>query len=218
MHGGPSWAWLDDIGSTWTQTLASAGYAVLRANIRGSWGRGVAFADAAMYDMGGKDLQDLLDGVDYLVKRGLVDGNRVAIGGGSYGGFMSAWAITQTTCFKAAIMSAGVSDFHSFHAQSRISDWDMRFLGGNPLEHPELYRERSAITYAARVQTPTLILHGEEDHDVPINQSHAFYRALRERNVPVEFVIYPREGHGLVEREHRKDCEERILYWLERYL
>jgi dipeptidyl aminopeptidase/acylaminoacyl peptidase len=218
VHGGPSWAWLDDFGSIWTQTLASAGYAVLRANIRGSWGRGVAFADAVMGDMGGKDLQDLLDGVDYLVERGLVDGNRVAIGGGSYGGFMSAWAITQTNRFKAAIMSAGVSDFHSFHAQSRIFDWDTRFLGGNPLEHPELYREHSAITYAARVQTPTLIIHGEEDHDVPINQSYAFYRALRERKVPVEFVIYPREGHGLAEREHRIDYEERMLRWLERYL
>ncbi|HYX48601.1 MAG TPA: S9 family peptidase, partial [Ktedonobacteraceae bacterium] len=218
VHGGPSWAWLDDFGSTWTQLLASAGYAVLRANIRGSWGRGVAFADAVLYDMGGKDFQDLLDGVDYLVNRGLVDPNRVAIGGGSYGGFMTAWAITQTNRFKAAIMSAGVSDFHSFHAQSRISDWDMRFLGGDPLEHPELYRERSAITYAARVQTPTLIMHGAEDHDVPINQAYAFYRALRERNVPVDFVIYPREGHGLLECEHRKDCEERILGWLERYL
>ncbi len=218
VHGGPSWAWLDDFGSTWTQMLASAGYAVLRANIRGSWGRGVAFADAVLYNMGGKDLQDLLDGIDYLVERDLVDPNRVAIGGGSYGGFMTAWAITQTNRFRAAIMSAGVSDFHSFHAQSRIADWDMRFLGGDPLENPELYRERSAITYAARVQTPTLIIHGAEDHDVPINQAHAFYRALRERNVPVEFVIYPREGHGLMEREHRKDCEERILSWLEQYL
>jgi len=219
VHGGPSWAWLEDFGSAgWTQMLASAGYAVLRANIRGSWGRGVAFADAVLYDMGGKDLQDLLDGVDYLVNHGLVDPNRVAIGGGSYGGFMSAWAITQTNRFKAAIMAAGVSDFHSFHAQSRISDWDMRFLGGDHLEHPELYRERSAITYAKRVQTPTLIIHGQEDSDVPINQAHAFYRALRERNVPVEFVIYPREGHGLAEREHRKDSEERILRWLERFL
>ena len=218
VHGGPSWAWLDDFGSNRTQTLASAGYAVLRANIRGSWGRGVAFADAVICDMGGKDLQDLLQGVDYLVERGLVDGNRVAIAGGSYGGFMAAWAVTQTTRFKAAIMIAGVSDFHSFHAQSRLLDWDMRFLGGSPLEHPELYRERSAITYAARVKTPTLIIHGENDHDVPVNQSHAFYRALRERNVPVEFVIYPREGHGFSEREHRKDCEERILRWLERYL
>lgn len=218
VHGGPSGAWLDDFGNTWTQTLASAGYAILRANIRGSWGRGIAFADAVIGDMGGKDFQDLLDGVDYLVERGLVDGNRVAIAGGSYGGFMAAWAVTQTTRFKAAIMAAGVSDFHSFHAQSRIFDWDMRFLGGSPLERPELYRERSAITYAARVKTPTLIIHGENDHDVPVNQSHAFYRALRERNVPVEFVIYPREGHGLREREHRKDCEERILRWFERYL
>jgi dipeptidyl aminopeptidase/acylaminoacyl peptidase len=218
VHGGPSWAWLDVFGSPWTQTLASAGYAILRANIRGSWGRGVAFADAVIGDMGGKDFQDLLVGVDYLVERGLVDGDRVAIAGGSYGGFMAAWAITQTTRFKAAIMAAGISDFHSFHAQSRIFDWDMRFLGGSPLEHPELYRERSAITYAARVKTPTLIVHGENDEDVPVNQAHAFYRALRERNVPVEFVIYPREGHGLSEREHRKDCEERILRWFERYL
>ncbi len=218
VHGGPSWAWLDDFGGLWTQMLASAGYAVLRANIRGSWGRGVAFADAVIGDMGGKDFQDLLHGVDYLVERGLVDGNRVAIAGGSYGGFMAAWAITQTTRFKAAIMVAGVSDFHSFHAQSRLLDWDMRMLGGSPLEHPELYRERSAITYAARVKTPTLIIHGENDQDVPVNQSYAFYRALRERNIPVEFVIYPREGHSFSEREHRKDCEERILRWLERYL
>jgi dipeptidyl aminopeptidase/acylaminoacyl peptidase len=180
VHGGPSWAWLDDFGSNWTQTLASAGYAILRANIRGSWGRGVAFTDAVIGDMGGKDFQDLLDGVDYLVERGLADGDRVAIAGGSYGGFMAAWAVTQTTRFKAAIMAAGVSDFHSFHAQSRLLDWDMRFIGGSPLEHPELYRERSAITYAAKVKTPTLIIHGEN--------------------------------------EHRKDCQERILRWFERYL
>jgi dipeptidyl aminopeptidase/acylaminoacyl peptidase len=218
VHGGPSWAWLDDFGMYWTQMLASAGYAVLRPNIRGSWGRGVSFADAVVGDMGGKDFQDILYGVDYLVERGLVDGNRVAIAGGSYGGFMAAWAVTQTTRFKAAIMAAGVSDFHSFHAQSRISDWDIRFLGGSPLEHSELYRERSAITYAARVKTPTLIIHGENDEDVPLNQAYAFYRALHERNVPVEFVIYPREGHVLREREHRKDYEERILRWLERYL
>lgn len=218
-HGGPSWASLDDyFGGLWTQTLASAGYAVLRPNIRGSWGRGVSFADAVVGDMGGKDFQDILYGVEHLVERGLVDGNRVAIAGGSYGGFMTAWAVTQTTRFKAAIMVAGVSDFHSFHAQSKIFDWDMRFLGGSPLEHPELYRERSPITYAARVKTPTLIMHGENDEDVPVNQAYAFYRALLERNVPVELVIYPREGHSFRERDHRRDYEERILRWFERYL
>lgn len=218
VHGGPSWAWLDDFGMLWTQVLASAGYAVLRPNIRGSWGRGVAFADAVVGDMGGKDLQDILQGVDYLVEQGLVDSKRVAIAGGSYGGFMAAWAVTQTTRFKAAIMVAGVSDFHSFHAQSRINDWDRRFLEADPLEHPEVYRERSAITYAARVSTPTLILHGENDNDVPVNQAYAFYRALRERGVPTELVIYPREGHSFHERNHRTDCMEWILRWLERYL
>ncbi len=218
VHGGPSWAWLDDFSDSLTQLLAAAGYAVLRPNVRGSWGRGVAFADAVIRDMGGKDFQDILFGVDYLVEQGMVDSKRVAIAGGSYGGFMAAWAVTQTHRFKTAIMLAGVSDFHSFHAQSRINDWDMRFLGGNPLDQPDLYRARSAITYAARVQTPTLIIHGEVDQDVPINQAHAFYRALRERHVPVEFVIYPREPHGVNERDHQRDLEERILRWLERYL
>jgi dipeptidyl aminopeptidase/acylaminoacyl peptidase len=218
VHGGPSWAWLDDFGDSLTQLFAAAGYAVLRPNVRGSWGRGVAFADAVICDMGDKDLQDILSGVDYLVEQGMVDSQRVAIVGGSYGGFMAAWAVTQTNRFKTAIMIAGVSDFHSFHAQSRINDWDMRFLGGNPLDQPELYREHSAITFASRVQTPTLIIHGEVDQDVPINQAHAFYHALRECHVPVEFVIYPREPHGILEREHLRDFEERILKWLERYL
>jgi dipeptidyl aminopeptidase/acylaminoacyl peptidase len=125
VHGGPSWAWIDDFGTLWTQTLASAGYAVLRPNVRGSWGRGVTFADAVVGDMGGKDFQDILYGIEYLVQHGLVDGNRVAIAGGSYGGFMVAWAVTQSARFKAAVMAAGVSDFHSFHAQSNIYDWDM---------------------------------------------------------------------------------------------
>src|SRR5947209_4790618 len=137
VHGGPSWAWVDDMGDSLTQLFAAAGYAVLRPNVRGSWGRGVAFADAVICDMGGKDFQDILYGVDYLVERGLVDGKRMAIAGGSYGGFMAAWAVTQTHRFKTAIMIAGVSDFHSFHAQSRIYDWDMRFLCGNTRHQPE---------------------------------------------------------------------------------
>lgn len=220
VHGGPSWAWCDDFGYVFfsAQMLASAGYAVLRPNVRGSWGRGVAFADAVVGDMGGKDLQDILRGIAYLVERGMVDGSRVAIVGGSYGGFMAAWAVTQTTRFKAAIMAAGVSDFHSFHAQSNIADWDMRFVGVDPLENPEVYRARSAITYASRVKTPTLILHGADDAIVPVNQAYAFYRALKERSVPVELMIYPREGHGFSEYEHRRDSEERVLKWLKEYL
>ncbi|MDQ6662484.1 MAG: S9 family peptidase [Chloroflexota bacterium] len=221
VHGGPSSAWVDDWDNYRTQMLVAAGYAVLRPNIRGSMGRGVAFADAVIGDMGGKDFQDVMAGVNYLVKHGLVDGNRVGIMGWSYGGFMAAWAVTQTTRFKAAIMGAGVCDFHSFHAQSNIQDWDMRFLSDkeiSPSEYPEIYRERSAITYVNRVQTPTLVVHGEEDACVPVNQAYAFYRALKECNVPTELVLYPREGHGLAERDHLKDYHERILLWFARYL
>jgi dipeptidyl aminopeptidase/acylaminoacyl peptidase len=221
VHGGPSGVWCDDWDYYRSQMLAAAGYAVLRPNVRGSMGRGVAFADAVLGDMGGKDLQDILSGVEYLVDRGLVDGKRVGIMGWSYGGFMSAWAVTQTTLFKAAIMGAGICDFHSFHAQTNIPDWDMRSLSSeviSPLEHPEIYREHSAITYVRRVTTPTLIVHGENDKCVPVNQAYAFYRALKEHRVPTELVIYPREGHGLGERDHLRDYHERILRWFERYV
>ena len=87
-----------------------------------------------------------------------------------------------------------------------------------PAEHPEIYRERSAITYTSRAQTPTLVVHGENDACVPVNQAYAFYRALREHNVPVELVVYPREGHGPTEREHLRDMEERTSSWFEKYL
>ena len=221
VHGGPSGIWYDDWDYYRSQMLAAAGYAVLRPNVRGSMGRGAAFADAVLGDMGGKDLQDILSGIEYLVDRGLVDRRRVGIMGWSYGGFMAAWAVTQTTLFKAAIMGAGICDFHSFHAQTNIPDWDMRSLSSEviiPLEHPEIYRERSAITHANRVTTPTLIVHGENDECVPVNQAYAFYRALKERNVPTELVVYPHEGHGLSERDHLRDYHERILRWFEKYV
>jgi dipeptidyl aminopeptidase/acylaminoacyl peptidase len=219
VHGGPTGAWQDDwSGGMLTQMLASHGFAVMRANIRGSMGRGIAFADAVLGDVGGKDLEDLLAGVDELVRRGLVDGARVGICGWSYGGFMAAWAISQSDRFKAAMMGAGICDFHSFHAQSNIPDWDMRFLEAEPLARPEAYRERSAITYASRITTPTLILHGEKDPCVPVNQAYAFHRALTERGTPVEMVVYPREGHGLLERTHLVDAEQRVLRWFQTYL
>ena len=196
---------------------------MLRPNIRGSMGRGAAFADAVIGDMGGNDLQDILKGIDYLVARKLVDGNRVGIMGWSYGGFMTAWAVTQTNRFKAAVMGAGISDYHSFHAQTNIQDWDMRFLGqigapASPVTHAELYRQRSPITYATNVQTPTLIVHGEKDPCVPVNQAYAFYRALQEQGVPTTLAVYPREGHSFSTRKHQHDYALRFLDWFKQYL
>lgn len=217
VHGGPSGAWCDSWVSGYSQLLASAGYAVLSVNYRGSWGNGAAFADAVMGDVGGKDLQDILSGIDYLIAQGLVDGNRLAIGGWSNGGFLSAWAVTQTTRFKAAMMGAGISDWLNMHAQTNIPDADVLQLVVDPLEQPEVYSQHSPMTFASQVRTPTLILHGENDPAVPVAQAYAFYRALRERNVPVEMAIYPREGHGLGEWEHILDATHRLLHWLERY-
>ncbi|HET8907449.1 MAG TPA: S9 family peptidase [Ktedonobacterales bacterium] len=220
VHGGPSAAWQTDWrgGLFWGQICASAGYAVFQPNIRGGVGRGIAFADAVLGDPGGKDLADVLSGIDMLVERGLVDGARVAIVGWSYGGFMTAWAISQSNRFKAAMMGAGVCDFHSFHAQTNIADWDMRILTADPLANPGVYRDRSAITYAAQITTPTLIVHGEQDPCVPVNQAYEFHRALLERNVPTELVVYPREGHGFQERDHVLDVDTRMLRWMARYL
>ncbi len=218
VHGGPSGASCENSDVYYKQILASEGYAVLEVNYRGSWGNGAAFADAVMGDVGGKDLQDILAGVDYLLARGLIDGERLAIGGWSNGGFLSAWAVTQTTRFKAAMMGAGIADWLNMHAQTSIPDADVLQLGVDPLEQPEVYARHSPMTFANKVQTPTLILHGEQDAAVPVAQAYAFYRALRERNVPVEMVIYPREGHGLGEWEHIIDADRRLFRWLEKYV
>lgn len=217
VHGGPSGAYCDYWFAA-THVFTGQGYAVFRPNYRGSWGQGAAFADAVMGDMGGKDLQDILSGIEYLVQQGKVDGKRVAIGGWSNGGFLSAWAVTQTNRFKAAMMGAGISDWLNQHAQSNIPDADILLLNADPLENNAAYLRSSPLTFASRVSTPTLILHGEDDPCVPVAQAYAFYRALRERNVPVECVIYPREGHGVVERDHSRDVILRMLRWFERYV
>lgn len=217
VHGGPSGAECDYWAGE-DQIYLAAGYAVFRPNYRGSWGQGMTFADGVLGDMGGKDLQDILSGVEYLAQEGRVDGQRVAIGGWSNGGYLAAWAVTQTDRFKAAMMGAGISDWQNMHAQTNIPDADVLLLAANPLENLEPYRLSSPITFAGRVKTPTLILHGEDDPAVPVAQAYAFYRALHERNVPVECVIYPREGHGLRERDHIQDSIERQLQWFERHI
>ncbi len=218
VHGGPTTAFKPYWMETVTQLLADAGFAVLRANIRGSMGRGVAFADAVLGDMGGKDFEDLLAGVDALASQRRIDAERVGIYGWSYGGFMTAWAVTHSQRFRAAVMGAGICDFLSFHAQSNIPDWDERFIKADPVQTPESYRERSAIWNAAQVHTPTLIIHGEDDPCVPVSQAYAFYRALKARSVPTELAVYPREVHGFRERDHLRDVFERLVRWFETYL
>jgi dipeptidyl aminopeptidase/acylaminoacyl peptidase len=200
------------------QILAAAGYATLLPNVRGSVGRGPEFAEANLGDMGGGDLQDILTGIDSLVRDGIVDDARVAIAGGSYGGFMSSWAVTQTDRFAAAIPFAVVTNWVSFHATTNIGQFDRLFLQADPYDAEGDYTQRSPVYHASKCRTPTLIIHGEDDLCTPLPQAVEFYNALVEAGCETELVVYPREGHGWTEREHVLDSWNRMRDWLAQHL
>ena len=160
-------------------------------NPRGSLGYGNAFAVANVGDWGGKDFADIMAGVDAAIAKGMADPEKLAVMGGSYGGFMTFWTITQTNRFKAAIGHAGISDWYSFHGQSDIPGLMEYGMRGYPWT-AETYRKFSPMTYVDRVKTPILITHGENDRRVAIAQAEEYYRALKSRGVEVRFVRYPR--------------------------
>jgi dipeptidyl aminopeptidase/acylaminoacyl peptidase len=220
VHGGPTgtWSWQFVHALGLPQLLASEGYASFLPNPRGSSGRGQEFARANLGDMGGGDLGDILAGVDALVRDGIADDARVAITGGSYGGFMASWAVTQTDRFAAAMPFAVVTDWTSFHYTTNIGRFDALFLQGEPCDPGGPYPKRSPIFHAQRCRTPTLIIHGEEDLCTPLSQATELYNALVEGGCEVELVVYPREGHGWSEREHQIDSWNRIRDWLAGHL
>ena len=218
VHGGPTATWGWTFPHVWVHMLAQDGYAVLLPNPRGSSGRGQEFARANLGEMGGGDLQDILAGVDALVADGIADTDRVAITGGSYGGFMSSWAVTQTDRFAAAIPFAVVTDWTSFHYTTNIGHFDALFLQGEPTEPAGPYPKWSPIFHAQKCKTPTLIIHGEDDLCTPLPQATEFYTALVEPGCEVELVVYPREGHGWTEREHQIDAWNRVQAWLETHV
>jgi dipeptidyl aminopeptidase/acylaminoacyl peptidase len=220
VHGGPtgSWSWTFAPVYGLVQLLASEGYAALLPNVRGSVGWGPEFAEANLGDMGGGDLQDILTGIDALVRDGIVDDERVAITGGSYGGFMSSWAVTQSDRFAASMPFAVVTDWVSFHSTTNIGQFDRLYLQADPYDAHGDYTRRSPVYYAHKCKTPTLILHGEDDLCTPLSQAVEFYNALVESGCETELVVYPREGHGWTEREHQIDSWNRMKDWLARHL
>ncbi len=221
IHGGPAWSWLPHYAvwwEWWYQYLAGHGYLVFLPNIRGSTGRGTAYTEANVGDMGGADWQDVLSGVDHLIEMGLADADRLGIGGWSYGGFMTAWAVSQTTRFKAAIMGAGLGNWESYYGQNNIQDWQRVYFRSTPYEDPAAHRAKSAIAFIKQARTPTLILHGEEDHDVPVPQAREMYAALKAMGVETQLVTYPRENHPILERQHQLDLLTRLLEWCDRHM
>ena len=218
IHGGPHGMSGYAFNPTF-QVYAARGYAVLYLNPRGSSGYGQKFSDGTLNEWGGGDYKDLMAGVDEALRKySWIDRERMGVTGGSYGGFMTNWIITQTPRFRAAVSAASVSNLISFYSTSLYQDLIHAEFGGFPWDNYEPLWQWSPLRYVKQAQTPTLFIHGEQDNDVHITQAEEMYTALKRRGVETVLVRYPREGHGLREPKHRVDALERTLAWFDRYL
>ncbi|MFL5493804.1 MAG: S9 family peptidase [Gemmatimonadales bacterium] len=219
VHGGPAASFSADYFwfMSWAQLLAARGYEVLLVNPRGSAGYGEDFVKANRGDWGGGDWKDLLVALDTVIARGETDPTRLGIGGWSYGGEMTAWAIGHTDRFKAAVAGAGVFDQAAeFETEDAPAGDEWYF--GTPWENPEVFARNSPSTFIRNAKTPTLIVHGEDDTANPVGQSLSLYRALKRYHVPTQLVVYPRENHLPREESHQIDILHRMLDWYDRYL
>jgi dipeptidyl aminopeptidase/acylaminoacyl peptidase len=221
IHGGPEWAWWSGwLGSwhEWAQMLATHGYVVFLPNPRGSDGQGTDFARSVGDDWGGLDYLDVMSGVDALIDQKIADPKRLGIGGWSYGGFMAAWAVTHTDRFKAAIVGAGPTDLAPFARITDTPDFPLGYYGEVDANIARYDRSSSARLLSAKVTTPVLVLHGEQDTRVPITLGLEFYRGLKMLGKPVEMVRYPREPHWFHEPAHQEDVQRRVLTWFDQHL
>ena len=218
VHGGPSSAFFPQWQRLWNAVLPSQGYFVLQPNPRGSYGSGEAFTQANVRDFGYGDFRDILGGVDAAIKAAPIDPARVGIIGWSYGGYMTMWGVTQTNRFKAAVAGAGIANWQSYYGQNKIDTWMLPFFGASVYDKPEVYERSSPIAFIKKTKTPTLVLHGDRDSEVPTPQGYEFWHALRALGVPTELVIYTEEGHAISKPEHQRDIEERLVAWFDKYL
>jgi dipeptidyl aminopeptidase/acylaminoacyl peptidase len=220
IHGGPH-GQQGPAFDPQAQVYAGLGWASLMVNYRGSTGYGQKLADAIFKDQDGGEAKDVLTGVDAaLAKYPWIDPERLGIEGVSYGGQLTDWIITQTTRFKAAIPTAGISNLVSFNYMAYYHDYLAVEFGAYPHENGliDTLWERSALRYANRVKTPTMFMHGENDNDVPIAEAEQFYIALKDVGVETVFVRYPREGHGIrLETQHVVDAIDRSVAWYRRH-
>jgi dipeptidyl aminopeptidase/acylaminoacyl peptidase len=202
------------------QVYAAHGWATLNVNFRGSTGYGQKFADAVFADQNGNEGQDVLYGVSAAVRRYLwIDRERMGIEGVSYGGQLTDWLITQTNEFKAAIPTAGIANLVSYNYMTYYNQYEEMEFGqflhqGNLMD---VAWERSALKHVAGAHTPTMLVHGENDNDVPIAEAEQFFIALKDVGTEAVFVRYPREGHGIRETKHVIDWTDRSIAWYEKH-
>jgi dipeptidyl aminopeptidase/acylaminoacyl peptidase len=219
-HGGPYGASSNSYGvSVVPNIYCAAGYACFLPNFRGSTGYGRMFTRSIIRDWGKGPLADIMAGVDALIRRGLADGKRMAVFGGSYGGYMTCWTIGHTNRFRCAVAVAAVTDAISEWSSTDIPTFMIYSSGGAwPSYDDKFWRDQSPIHHVDKVKTPTLVITGEVDVRVPPNQSHEFYRALKLRGVETRLVLYPREPHGLAEPRHRAHYFKEILEWIDEHV
>ena len=217
VHGGPA-AGVTPGFSAQTLLMAARGYAVFMPNPRGSYGQGEAFVQANRRDFGQGDFRDVLSGVDAVLASAPVDPARQGITGWSYGGFMAMWAVTQTQRFQAAVAGAGIANWQSYYGTNHIDTWMLPYFGASVYDDPEVYTRASPINAVKQVRTPTLVLHGERDVEVPASQGYEFHKALKALGVKTQLVIYADEGHGFRKPEHQKDRFVRTVDWFDTHL
>ncbi|MBO0857345.1 MAG: S9 family peptidase [Chloracidobacterium sp.] len=221
IHGGPEGAYTKGFNASWSafpQVYAGAGYAVFMPNFRGSSNYGAMFAQSNEKLVGKVDYEDILSGIDNLIKLGVADGNRLAVAGWSYGGYMSGWIIGHTDRFKCAAYGAGLSNAVSYWGTADIVQQRERLHGGTPWEARKMFDEQSPLNYLTNAKTPTLIFHGEKDERVPLGQSLETYRTLKRLGVTTQLVIYPDQGHGILTPSYQLDKMRREFAWIEKYL
>jgi dipeptidyl aminopeptidase/acylaminoacyl peptidase len=222
LHGGPQTMWSNAWGYRWNaQVFSAAGYVTLMINRRGSTGYGQEFTDEITNDWGGKAYVDVMNGVDFVLKKySYTDGSRMAAAGGSYGGYMADWIATHTGRFKAIISHAGIYDKNSMYATEELwfEEHDMQ---GTPWTSGENYRKWAPLTYAAdlgKFKTPMLVIAGERDYRVPYTQSLEFFNTLQREGVPSKLVVFPDEGHWILKPQNSRFWYKTFLDWLATYL
>jgi dipeptidyl aminopeptidase/acylaminoacyl peptidase len=217
VHGGPSSACM----SPWSEGLSGAesamGYFVLCPNPRGSYGQGEAFTQANIKDFGAGDYLDIMAGIDAVSKDYPIDARRIGIRGHSYGGYMTMWAETQTQRFAAAVAGAGLSDWLSYYGLNDIDEWMIPFFGASVYDDPAIYAKSDPMHFVTAVKTPTLILVGDRDGEVPMEQSVEWWHALKTLKVPARLVVYPNEGHWFVKPADSYDYNLRSLEWFDEW-
>jgi len=219
VHGGPAAAEQPVFRGPGLQaSMLQRGWAVFRPNPRGSFGQGERFTLANRRDFGYGDLRDILAGIDAAGSAAPIDATRLGLTGGSYGGFMTMFAITQTQRFKAAVAAAGISNWQSYYGQNGIDAWMLPYFGASVYDDPAVYARSSAVNFIKQARTPTFAYVGERDIECPAPQTQEFWRAMQAAGAPTSIMIYPGEGHGLRDPANAADALQRSLDWFDKYL